>query len=414
MAKNSPKIGFSYFASPEYYLDRPLNTWLSALNRWGSSLLILAGAFDLAIPEDVFISAQEHGLQPVLHFKTVLPTARSLNDAALLLDVYKKWGVSHVILGDQPNIKQEWQIAKWHYETLVDNFLDRFIPLANHAVRIGLNPVMAPMQPGGDYWDCSFLELILSGLKRRKMDEIINSLVLSSYGYTYNKPLTWGEGGPERWPGSKPYFTPAGQEDQLGFYNFEWVQAASQRVLGNRLPVIILAAGSPGPSLDMFGGESLEETVTQIVKGCRNSTQTGLSIDESVYACTFSLETFQALMGDGFSIENLAPVFRLDNSIDHKSVLIEQGQKHLSHYLLLPSYSSGVSDVVLNKVRPLIKKFQPTVGFSLEEAACASKVTIFPDPVLFKDEHINALRRAGCKVEILPDSGIEIATYLQG
>jgi hypothetical protein len=414
MANNSPKIGFSYFASPEYYLDRPLNTWLSALHRWGCSLLILAGDFDLAIPEDVFMRAQEHGLDPVVHFKTVLPTARSLNDAALLLDVYKKWGVSYVILGDQPNIKQEWSIAKWHYETLVDNYLDRFIPLANHAVRIGLNVVMAPMQPGGDFWDCAFLELILSGLKRRKVDEILKSLVLSSYGYTYNKPLTWGEGGPERWPGSKPYYTPAGQEDQMGFNNFEWVQAASQRILGDRLPVIILDAGSPGPVLDTSGSESLEETVMQIVEGCRNSVQNGLNFDELVYACTFNLETLQALMGEGFSIENLAPVFRSGNLIDDKSVLIEQGQKHLSHYLLLPSYSSGVSDVVLNKVRPLIKKFQPTVGFSLDEAACASKVTIYPDPILFKDEHINALRRAGCKVEILPESGIEIATYLQG
>jgi hypothetical protein len=88
--------------------------------------------------------------------------------------------------------------------------------------------------------------------------------------------------------------------------------------------------------------------------------------------------------------------------------------KFLSHYLLLPSYASGVSDVVLNKIRPLIKNLKPTVGFSLEEALHASKVSIFPDPNIFKDEHIRTLRQAGCKVEILPNSGIEIATYLQG
>jgi hypothetical protein len=80
---------------------------------------------------------------------------------------------------------------------------------------------------------------------------------------------------------------------------------------------------------------------------------------------------------------------------------------------LLPSYAADVSDVVLNKVRPLIKKYKPTVGFSLEEAFCASKVSIFPDPYLFTDEQINRLRDAGCEVEILPQSGIEIATLLQ-
>jgi hypothetical protein len=88
-------------------------------------------------------------------------------------------------------------------------------------------------------------------------------------------------------------------------------------------------------------------------------------------------------------------------------------QKHLAHYLLLPSYESGVSDVVLNKVRPIIKKLHPTMGFSLEEASHAEKVSIFPDPYLFKEQQINQLRSAGCEVEILPESGIEIATRLQ-
>ncbi len=413
MANNSPKIGFSYFASPEYFLDRPLNAWLSAFKRWRCSILVLTGDFDLAISEDVFLRAQENGLDPVVHFKTALPTARSLNDTALLLDVYKKWGVSHVILGDQPNTKQEGVIAKWHYETLVDNYLDRFIPLANHAVRIGLTPVMAPMQPGGDYWDCAFLELILAGLKRRKMDEILNTLVLTSYGFTYNKPLTWGEGGPERWPSTQPYFTPQGQEDQVGFHNFDWVQAASQRVLGDKLPVIILDAGRPGPTIDMYGEEPIEVNLEQIVAGLRHLEQSELNFTESVFACTFGLETLQAMMGQGFSIESLGRIFQMADVREEKSALDENSQKRLSHYLLLPAYSSGVSDVMLNKVRPLIKKFQPTVGFSLEEAACASKVTIFPDPILFKEEHINELRKAGCQVEILPDSGIEIATYLQ-
>jgi hypothetical protein len=72
-----------------------------------------------------------------------------------------------------------------------------------------------------------------------------------------------------------------------------------------------------------------------------------------------------------------------------------------------------VSDVVLNKVRPLIKKFRPTLGFSIEEALHAAKVTVFPDPNIFTAEQINKLRVAGCDVEILPQAGIEIATLLQ-
>ena len=80
----------------------------------------------------------------------------------------------------------------------------------------------------------------------------------------------------------------------------------------------------------------------------------------------------------------------------------------------MPAYKTGVSDVVLSKVRPIIKKFQPTIGFSLEEAIWAHKVTIFPDSGLFPDEMINRLRLSGCVVDVLPESGIEIATSLQG
>jgi hypothetical protein len=127
----------------------------------------------VAVPEDAFRCAQDNGLEPFVHFRTALPSAKAFNEASLLLDIYKKWGCQYVILGDQPNTKNTWPIANWHYETLVDRFLDRFIPLAYHAVRIGLNPILAPLHPGGDYWDCAFLELLLDGLKQRKMKRIL-------------------------------------------------------------------------------------------------------------------------------------------------------------------------------------------------------------------------------------------------
>jgi hypothetical protein len=79
----------------------------------------------------------------------------------------------------------------------------------------------------------------------------------------------------------------------------------------------------------------------------------------------------------------------------------------------LPAHTSGISDVILNKIRPLIKHRQTTVGFSPSEAKFARKVSIYPDPIVFSDEVIDELRSAGCTVEILPDSGIDIATMIQ-
>ena len=138
-------------------------------------------------------------------------------------------------------------------------------------------------------------------------------------------------------------------------------------------------------------------------------------MDGSLIACTFDLDTLLTLFGGDLSIAALQAIFQTEdaktNASKNKTAINE---KPIAHYLLLPAHETGVSDVVLKKVRPIIKQCNPTIGFSLEEAKLAKKVSIFPDPVIFTDAKINTLRSAGCSVEILPQSGIEIATLLHG
>ncbi len=118
--------------------------------------------------------------------------------------------------------------------------------MRTYAVQKGLYPGFSPLQPGGDYWDTAFLDLSLEGLRQRRMGwHVLDRMFLSSYGFTFSKPLSWGKGGPERWSVSKPYLTPEGQQDQIGFHNFEWAQGFSKRSTGIRKPVIILNAGYP-------------------------------------------------------------------------------------------------------------------------------------------------------------------------
>jgi len=219
---------------------------LPVLKQLGASAVVIQSGFDKAIPEDIFLAARDQQLTPVVHFTMELPLARKFNEVAFLMDVYAKWGVSEVILGNKPNSKSSWTATAWHYDSIVDHFLDRFIPLANHAVRAGLSPALPPLQPGGDYWDTAFVELVLGGLKRRQMEGILDCLSLTSYGYTFNRPLSWGAGGPERWLGVKPYQTPEGQQDQLGFNNYAWQNAMGLRATGKNFPISILDAGSSG------------------------------------------------------------------------------------------------------------------------------------------------------------------------
>lgn len=416
MENNKHAIGFTYFSQEKRLVQKQLDGWLPALREVGAETIVYQADFSRAIPEDVFATTISHGLTPIIHFNTELPLARTLNQITLLLDVYAKWGVKSVILGDKPNIKTAWKSAGWHYENLVDHFLDRFIPLAAYAVHIGLTPVLAPMEPGGDYWDTIFIESVLSGLMRRRLEEVVDHLQLASYGYTYSKSLKWGSGGPECWATSKPYQTPEGQEDQLGFNNFVWAQASARRATDREFPVLILDAGNQGTVYGQNVPDEIIPDLQRIASVCLDNSTSDDDIPDmmdSVLACIFSLDTINRVFDESLTPESLVYLFDSQRKNQAKNAKSTDIAKHITHYLLLPCHGSGVSDVILNKIRPLIKHFKPTVGFSLEEAALARKVSVYPDPIIFTDEKLNQLRSVGCRVEVLPESGIEIATLLK-
>ena len=418
MRKSIQPIGFSYFSAPEYLIRKRVETWFPLITQFGGTQVILPASFSRAIPEDVFQSAKDHGLEPIVHFTSELPLARKFNDLTIILDSYARWGVQYIILGDKPNTKSAWQGTGWQYDNLVDHFLDRFIPIANYIEQIGMIPVLSPLQPGGDYWDTAFIEKFFTGLKRRQMSSLLDKTCLASYGYTFDRPLTWGAGGPEQWPSSRPYLTPEGQEDQIGFQNFEWIQAVALRVTGRKIPALILDAGNIGNAGTVRGSDSVIETIQLILEACRGNDTVAMAseypkLNNNLLGCTFSLDTLLTIFGGELSIDILGTIFKPGSKRLFDSVKNIGTQKQISHYLLLPWHDAGVSDVVLNKVRPVIKQLRPTIGFSVEEAAKAQKVTIFPDQVLFTDSIINGLRSAGCTVEVLPQSGIDIATHLQ-
>ena len=106
---------------------------------------------------------------------------------------------------DKPNIKSSWASSAWAQHDLVERFLDRFIPVASAVIHLGLIPIFPPLEPGGDYWDTAFLKSSLESMKRRGKTDILDKLVLSAAGSFSNHGLSWGAGGPERWPGSRPY-----------------------------------------------------------------------------------------------------------------------------------------------------------------------------------------------------------------
>ncbi len=86
--------------------------------------------------------------------------------------------------------------------------------------------------------------------------------------------------------------------------------------------------------------------------------------------------------------------------------------KPIEHYLLLPVYEWGIADWHLEVIRPFIKKYRTTVGFSVKEAALAKKVTVVGNNHSFSDELLEKLRNIGCEVERISGDGTSIASQL--
>jgi hypothetical protein len=241
------RIGFHYYPDSLHYSLRELQSWLPVLRSMDSSWITLVAPESRAIPEPFIRSLVDANIEPVLHFDLPLDILTRRNSLRILFESYKNWGVKYVALFDRPNQRAVWPGSAWAQPELVERFLDIYLSLAETLLSLDMIPVFPPLEPGGDYWDIAFLRAALRGIARRGKYALIEKLVLGAYAWPGNRPLTWGAGGPERWPGARPYFTPPGVQDQRGFFIFDWYMTISKAEIGRQLPVILLKAGSrPG------------------------------------------------------------------------------------------------------------------------------------------------------------------------
>ncbi len=237
------RIGFHYFPDTRHYRQQDLDTWLPELHRLGAAWITLLAPSGRAIPESFLSGLLSAGIQPLLHF--VLPLAQPSRSAdwPLLFSQYARWGVRYLAFYDGPNRRTAWPAAAWAQSDLVERFLDSFLPLAEAAHLQGLSPVFPPLEPGGDFWDLAFLRLALRSLQRRATPGLLDTLALGVYAWIDDRPIDWGAGGPQRWPGARPYAVLSGIEDQRGFRIFDWYLAVAEQEIGRRLPVLGLRAG---------------------------------------------------------------------------------------------------------------------------------------------------------------------------
>ncbi len=102
-----------------------------------------------------------------------------------------------------------------------------------------------------------------------------------------------------------------------------------------------------------------------------------------------------------------------ENSTPAPGMETEVQKKHpIKHYVLLPTYEWGIAEWHLEVIQPFIKKHKATIGFSIEEAKLAAKVTIIGNPQSFPEEKLQDIRSAGSFVERISGDGTSIATQL--
>ena len=191
---NNTHLGFHYFPDTLHYREADSQAWIPELCALGASWLVLLASDNRAIPESFIRRLINANIQPILHFVLPLSKPPKAEEMKTLFETYAKWGVNYAILFDRPNLNTSWDTQNWSHGSLVERFLDRFIPLAQLSYECGLLPVFPPLQPGGSYWDTTFLHSTLESMERRKQESLLERLILSAYGWTGNKSLNWGSG----------------------------------------------------------------------------------------------------------------------------------------------------------------------------------------------------------------------------
>jgi hypothetical protein len=358
----------------------------------------------------------------------------------VLFNVYAEWGVNYIALFDRPNTLSAWSQKTWVQQNLVNRFLDTFLPLAELVCAAGMVPVFPALEPGGNFWDTAFLRAALQGIKSRGYTRLLQNMVIGAYAWPGDKTLNWGAGGPKAWPGVKPYFTPEDEQDHLGFRIFDWYTAISKEVVGENLPIILLGTGLPTTPkarteanlvtntetnfliANLLAGEYDQNPSAEIshpvpshvLAGCFNLLAS--SEDEDAHAW-FTQDGSPRPVAERLQEWNTKRQQEHAKFAESSEKAVPQKKsskpkKPIKHYLLLPRFKWGIEVWYLEVAQAYIKKYGPTVGFSMREAFLAEKVTIVGEKNTFPDMLTTELEKAGVKVTRITGSGTEIATKL--
>jgi hypothetical protein len=447
---HNSRHGFHYFPDNLHYRLEDLHFWVPELKALGAAWLVLQAETVRAIPEEFIQGLIQEKIEPIIHLPLDLSNPIPADQLESLLSAYAKWGVHYVIFFDRPNVQGCWGAKRWSQANLISAFIDQFLPLAEMGVIQGLTPMFPPLEPGGQYWDTVFLQQSLEEMQKRGADRTLAHMGMSAYAWTWGKSLNWGAGGSEQWPLTKPYRIPANSQDQRGLRVYDWYQSIAKKVLHKTCPMILMQAGkendSESKAINVQKFVVATDTTINIIK---------LLANENVYEGPLNESILQpipdeVICGNFWILSCSAKsINSCDAWIDEsgiksalaQSVLewIKSSQKNLnekelfsmpekpinepfsiSRYLYFPSLEYFMENEQREEIQEYLMRHQPTIGFSLKEAAHAAIVDIGAEDDQIPDGVMDALRQYGCSVrrllnsrqkEVNEDYGEELGDY---
>ncbi len=404
-SKTPSGLGIHYFPDDRHYRSKDLELWIPELQSMDLRWIVLSGSLSHAIPEDFLHRLTDAGIEPVLLLERE-PIQQAADVAASIFRSYRRAGVRFISPFPAPNRDTSWAGCDAMSSSPVDRFLAIFPPVADCILSEGMLPVLPMLDPDGNYWSLAFLEAFLTGLDRCGRSELARRLVLAVDFSARNRPLDWGAGGSARWPQARPYLTPPGSQDHLGFQGYTWVDEVVRRSLGTSLPMIGMRAGATVGDFSDANYAPVDPIL---------HTEVNLQVVQIAAAARFTAPVlclcFRLLAAEDGTSEAGESWYRNDGTtlpiVDslkrralaknlHPSPSV---RKSLRHYLLLPQDPGSLSGQTWESLRNYLMAFQPVCGFSIEEACQAEKVTILGD----SPSTVTALRLrdSGCRVDYL-------------
>ncbi len=410
------RLGFHYFQDYDHYQARDLELWVPELASLHASWLVLKAPTTAAIPEEFITGLIQAGIQPILHFDFQVNSAVRPEDLRVLLSSYSNWGIKHAIFFDRPNTKAAWTDGSWSQGDLVERFLDRYLPFVRLSEQNGIIPVFPPLEPGGDYWDLSFLKKVLQLVQQRRSFDFSVNFHMAVSSQTYDHPLDWGAGGQSHWKSPRPYSkVELGEEDHIGFNTWQWYADLVREVLNVNPKFFLFYYGMSRVAGDKLDTQNSFEQMVDIALALSGDNANANALPENVLGCCFWL--LSAAESDphgktsyfdatGKPKEASIPAYKqkmVQNNKQKQEYAVSNRLAEwiypIDHYLLLPSYDWGIPENTLDRIRPIIRDARPTIGFSVIEATNARKVTVWNENAAFTEHDIQLLREAGCMVE---------------